>query len=343
MIISIFLPNLGCNKIPCVFCNQVLASDTDSNEDINLIKLQISKTIYEHLTKAENIDYPIEVAIYGATFTALDFGLQKEIIRHIQSCLTTVTNKNHNDNLYIRVSTRPDYIVKEQILDLKIRFNLKTVELGVQSMDDNVLFLSNRGHTREDVVRATKILKEFDIDFSCHHMLGLPGSNELLDINTARDISKLRPKYVRIHPTLILKNTLLEKMYLSGEYRPLKLEEAISLTEKIINIYNYEKIQVIRVGLRPTESLLNSIVAGPWHPAFRDLVEGKILLNKASRELENHKGKNSIQISISPNDEGTLRGKDNSNIKYLQNFFNISNIELVKDEKVKRGTLEVSK
>lgn len=342
MIISIFLPHLGCKKIPCVFCNQAVASNTELLEDINSIKNYISQTIKEHIEKAGNVDYPIEVAIYGATFTALDFDLQKEILKHIQSCLTAITNKNHSDNLYIRVSTRPDYIIKEQILDLKIRFNLKTVELGVQSMDDNVLFLSNRGHTREETVKAAKILREFDIDFSCHQMLGLPGSNELIDINTARDISKLRAKYVRIHPTLVLRGTLLEKMFLSGEYRPLKLEEAILLTEKIINIYNYEKVQVIRVGLRPTETLLNSIVAGPWHPAFRDIVEGKILINKASRELEHFKGKESIQLYICPNDEGSLRGKDNSNIKYLQNLFNISNIELIKDEKISRGTVEVN-
>lgn len=340
MIVPIFLTGLGCQKEPCIFCNQEITTSKEAVATEEFIKRRIEETLKEYLS-GKNIDYPVEVALYGSSFTVLSFSYQKEILKFIQETFEKITEKDCKTNLKIRVATRPDNIKKEELLDLKIRFNLYLIELGVQSMNDDVLFLANRGHTKNDVIKAAKDIKKIGIDLSCHQMIGLPGSNAKIDIATAREIAKLKPKYVRIHPTLVLKGTMLERMYLSGKYTPLSLEEAINVTEKVLGIYRNDNIGVIRVSLHPAEFLEKNIVAGPWHPAFRELVEGRYIMNMAKSKLSKYRNQK-VQLSIDPKDETYIRGKDNSNLNSMINEFELEDVVIVKDPKINRGTIAVS-
>jgi len=201
--------------------------------------------------------------------------------------------------------------------------------------------MSNRGHTKQDVVRATRDLTKIGLVFSCHQMIGLPGATVSDDLETTVEIVKLKPKYVRIHPTLVLKGTELECMYNRGEYKPLDLDEAVNTTEKAVRLYRSAGILVIRVGVHPSELLKESIVAGPWHPAFRELVESRYLMREASTELALYEGQR-VQLHISPQDETYVRGENNSNYNNLLDLFKLKDIVIVKDPKKPRGTISVS-
>lgn len=342
MIIPIFLTGLGCSKTSCVFCDQEIASSRSFISDDESIKARIEETIAQHIVPlGDSIQYPVEVAFYGSSFTMLDFAYQKELLKFVQDTFAKLTGKQSNGNIKIRISTRPDHIKKEELLDLKLRFNLHLVEIGVQSMDDDVLFTAGRGHTRKDSKRAAKDIREIGLDLSCHQMLGLPGADVKSDLESARDIVKLKPKYVRIHPTLVLRGTTLEKMYNNGEYKPLDMELAVNLTEKAVRIYRSVGIGVIRIGVHPSELLVANIMAGPWHPAFRELVEGKYLMNEASSQLTNYKGQ-SVQLNIAPQDETYIRGENNSNYKELLSSFHLKGLEINKDPSIQRGSITVN-
>lgn len=341
MIVPIFLTGLGCSKDPCIFCNQEIATASSNIFSMDEAKERVSATLSLYINGKDDIKYPLEVAFYGASFTALDFAQQKEILKSLQTSFEKITGRAHKDNLKIRISTRPDYIKKEELLDLKLRFNLHTVEIGVQSMVEEVLLMANRGHTRKDVRAAAKAIKDMGLELSCHQMIGLPGSTHEDELQTAKDIIKLKPKFVRLHPTLVLKGTVLEKMFLSGAYTPMTLEEAVDITEQVVHLYRLAGVLVIRIGVHPSELLTENIVAGPWHPAFRELVEGRYLMNEASNQLNGYRGQK-VQITIAPQDETYIRGEDNSNYKSLLESFDLADMVIVKDPKMQRGAISIS-
>lgn len=340
MIIPIFLTGFACNKKPCVFCDQELASSNKKVFSIDSAKTRITETMALYIKDKSELKLPLEVAFYGSSFTALDFSTQKELLTHMQNCFEDITGLTYKGNLNIRISTRPDCIRKEELLDLKLRFNLSTVEIGVQSMIDEVLFMSNRGHTRKDVKDAAKVIKGLGLVLSCHQMIGLPGSNPNYELQTAKDIIKLKPEYVRIHPTLVLKGTELEKMYETGLYNPLGLNEAVNITEKILRLYRQADVAVIRIGIHPSELLLENIVTGPWHPSFRELVEGKYLMNEASQLLTDYRGQE-VALNIAPQDETYIRGENNTNYNELLKSFELKDLELIMDPNTQRGSVSI--
>lgn len=342
MIIPIFLTGLGCSKEACVFCDQEISTARSSVNTDDAVKARIKETITQYLLPmGEDINYPVEIAFYGASFTTLEYAYQKELLKFVQDTFSEITGKPTNGNMKIRISTRPDHIKKEELLDMKLRFNLYLVELGVQSMKDEVLLASRRGHTRRDIKRAAKDVKEIGLDLSCHQMLGLPGSDVNADIETAKDIVKLKPKYVRIHPTLVLKGTPLEKMYKDGEYKPLSLDAAVGLTENVVRIYREAGIGIIRIGLHPSDFLVDNIVAGPWHPAFRELVEGHYLVNEAASQLTFYRGQ-SVELNIAPQDETYIRGENNNNYNKLKSLYDLKDLSIIKDTNIQRGTIKVT-
>ena len=180
----------------------------------------------------------------------------------------------------IRISTRPDYITVEGLALLK-RYGVETVELGVQSMSDEVLRLSGRGHTAEDTSRAVTLLKKYGFRVGLQLMPGLPGDSAETILYTAVRAVELRPDFVRIYPTVVVKDTPLEKMYLNAMYRPWPLNEMVKICRGIVSLFNAENIPLIRLGLQHTETLEQNIVAGPYHPSFRELVKGRQALKEA--------------------------------------------------------------
>jgi len=243
----------------------------------------------------------------------------------------------------IRLSTRPDTVTEDKLNLLK-DFNVTTVELGVQSMNDQVLKLCQRGHTAADTVRAVTLLKEAGFEVGLQIMPGLPDETESVSLETGRRVAKLSPDFVRIYPTLVIKNSLLEDWYYEGLYKPLELREAIEITKRLYLLFISLDIPVIRMGLQPTDELWQkeNVIAGPFHPAFGHLVHSAIFLDKATRSIQREKGlPRSITLLVNPAHISRLRGHKNENIKRLKHTFNLEQIQVVADPKVHKGDVEV--
>ena len=296
-IIPIFIPHYGCPN-DCVFCNQrkITGMSTDiSNSDVE-------KTILEYLSYFKRKDN-IEVAFYGGSFTAIPIEEQTEFLKVAYSF------KKKGLVQYIRLSTRPDAIDKD-ILDNLKKYGVDIIELGVQSLDPEVLRLSNRGHDALCVYESAKLIKDYGLSLGLQQMVGLPGDNLEKSLYTAREFVKLKPYCVRIYPTLVIKETALYKNLKNGSYKALELEDSLKYVADILNIYYKNNINVIRVGLQPTENINfnKDVVAGAFHPAYRQLVESYYFKNalinyfKESNNLADElvllaKGKNISNIS----------------------------------------------
>jgi len=203
----------------------------------------------------------------------------------------------------IRLSTRPDYIDDNILRNLK-QHGVSIIELGVQSMDKEVLSLSNRGHSTEDVYKASELIKEYGISLGLQMMVGLPGDNEYKDINTAVKFVRIKPHMVRIYPALVIKDTYMEYMYRKKIYTPLSLEDSVDICSKLYLIFEKADIKIIRIGLQPTESIHpdRDLVAGPFHPSFRELVESKILNDMLKYLYKKYNSKTQL-ITISINEK----------------------------------------
>ena len=276
--IPVFISHFGCPN-SCVFCNQrkINGRETDvSCEDLKNIIEEYLETLPEEAIK--------EVAFFGGTFTGISMQLQEEYLKVVAPYLAVKKVQG------IRLSTRPDYIDPEKIKLLK-KYGVTTIELGVQSLDPEVLKQSKRWYEIEKVYNAVKLIKEAGIKVGTQVMIGLPGASYESDIETARAVVDLKPDLTRIYPTLVIKDTEMAEMFLNGEYDPLSLDEAIRRTKKIYSLFELSNINIVRVGLQPSDDLRaeGNVLSGPFHPAFRELVEGEIyfeFLNKI-KEIEN--------------------------------------------------------
>jgi histone acetyltransferase (RNA polymerase elongator complex component) len=172
----------------------------------------------------------------------------------------------------LRLSTRPDYIDREIIAFVK-EYGATTIELGVQSMVDEVLKLSGRGHTASQTTEACRLLKGSGIKTGVQFMPGLPGDTRESVIKTVHEVIRLAPEFVRVYPSLVLKDTPLHRMYLAGDYRPWTLDEMVEVCVEVKRLLDDAGVPIIRMGLQTTDELMESIVAGPFHPSFRQLVE----------------------------------------------------------------------
>ena len=300
-IIPIFVPHYGCPH-QCVFCNQVAIT---GKENDRIDGEYVKKTIEEYLKTLPTEGTVIEVSFFGGTFTAIPELHQKELLEVAKAY------KDNNKIQYIRLSTRPDYI-DERILDYLKYYTVDIIELGVQSMDKDVLLKSGRGHSPEDVVKATNLIKAYGFTLGIQIMVGLPGDTFDKDIYTTNAIINLKPSLCRIYPTLVVKDTMLENMYNQGTFIPYTLEEAINISKILYIMLLNSGITVIRIGLQPTAEINegSDLVAGPFHPSFRELVEGSIF-NDVILYIINTYFQNSvrIEIGINPKDISKLYAK----------------------------------
>lgn len=307
--IPIFISHFGCPN-DCVFCNQkkINGRETDITvEDIKNIIEEHLKTLPKKSNK--------EVAFFGGTFTGISKQLQKKYLSTVSKYI------NSGEISGIRLSTRPDYIDENTIALLK-EYGVKTVELGVQSLDEEVLLKTNRFYSIKKVYRAVELLKRANIKIGIQLMLGLPGSTEESDYQSAVKTVCLKPDMVRIYPTLVIKETELKKMYETGEYKPLSLSESVKRCKKIYALLEYNDINIIRVGLQPTEELNDNenVLGGPFHPAFRELVVGEIYFDflKTRFELEEN-----IEIVCNEKNISKIIGINSINRKRLKQNFKI--------------------
>lgn len=263
--------------------------------------------------KISSKDY--EIAFFGGSFTAID--------RDYMLSLLNATVPYIDSFKGIRISTRPDYIDDEILLLLK-KYNVTTIELGAQSMDDEVLSSNKRGHTADDVREASKLIKKYGFNLGLQMMTGLYKSDFDKDLHTADEFIKLNPDCVRIYPTIVMKDTELETLYNEGLYKTSTLFESVDLCSKIILKFYNNNIDVIRVGLHYSDSLKENDVAENYHPAFKELCESKIFLNKIIDELKNIDNKD-VMVYVNPKSLSKAVGQHKCNYNELKDMgYNIT-------------------
>jgi len=271
--LPIFIPHRGCSH-DCVFCNQrkITGVDTDITPDY------VRHLIKEFISTIDKENSSVEIAFFGGSFTGLEKETQKAFLGVAAEFFPRVSG--------VRLSTRPDYISPEIIKLLK-EYNVTTVELGVQSSDDMVLSLNNRGHDFSDVIYASGLIKDSGISLGHQMMLGMYGSDAEKDMKTVRDIIALKPDCVRIYPVVTLKGTALETLYKDGKYVPYSIWEAAELAKSAVLKFRENDIDVIRVGLHSSDELEEDggVVAGPYHQAFGELVESLIYREKIEEKI----------------------------------------------------------
>ncbi len=308
-IVPIFVPHKGC-PYNCIFCNQ----NRITGQVKDLTSKDIDNIIKSCLETIKVGGANVEIAFFGGSFTAIPV--------EEQNIYLSVANKylRNGDINAIRLSTRPDYINKDILLNLK-KYGASIVELGVQTMDEEVLKNSGRGHEISDTINAVKLLKEEGFIVGTQLMVGLPGDNKDKCLDTARKIVELKPDFSRIYPSLVIKDTYMEKMYEMDKYIPLRLEEAVDICKDMLIILESNSIYVIRIGLQPTVEIQpgKSIVAGPYHPSFRQLVDSEIYKDMIISVLDscNSGLYSDVYIYFNPLDYSNVIGQKKSNLHFL--------------------------
>ncbi|MDD7306403.1 MAG: radical SAM protein [Peptoniphilaceae bacterium] len=321
-IIPIFIPFLGCPH-DCVFCNQVkITNYKDSFSKENTIK-QIEK----YLSYFPKNDNEKELAFFGGSFTGLDTDVMKSYL----DIAYEYKKKGIIDR--IRLSTRPDYI-NNSILDILKSYQVDIIELGIQSMDDEVLTFNERGHSAKDSLKASKLIKEYGISLGHQIMPGLYKDTYEKSIKTAIKSANIGPDMVRIYPTLVIRDTKLYSLYENHLYQPLTVDEAVEVSSELYMIYAYKNINIIRIGLQTTENINEGkdVMAGPFHPALRQLVESNIHKSYLEEVILRENIKDFITIHTLPREISIIAGNKGSNKKYFYDKYGIK-LKFVDDGK----------
>lgn len=304
-VIPVFVPHLGCRH-ECVFCNQRRISGSEKAATAATVKQAIEQSAALPRSGAKR-----QLAFYGGSFTAIEPERQEELL----GAAAEAIGKGEIDA--IRLSTRPDAIDETVLARLK-RFGVETVELGAQSMDGEVLRLSGRGHTAEDVVRSSEAVKAAGFRLILQMMTGLPGDSAEKDIETAKKLITLRPDGVRIYPTVIVRDTALYDLWRAGEYREHTVEDAVAVCAQLMPLFEEANIPVIRLGLNPTEELSQgAAVAGAYHPALGELVRSRILLEKARALLAGTEPGSRVTLGVNAAELSQMIGQKRRNVGVL--------------------------
>lgn len=251
-----------------------------------------------------------EIAFFGGSFTAID----RDYMRSLLDATIPYIDRFRG----IRISTRPDAI-DDEVLTLLKSYKVTSVELGAQSMSDKVLAANGRGHTAEDVRIAARSIQRYDMELGLQMMTGLYQSTDKLDRATAEGFIRLHPATVRIYPTIVMRHTRLGELYQAGLYQPQSLDEAVTLCADLLTLFEENHIKVIRVGLHDTPTLQRDMLAGPYHPAFRELCESRIMLNKAVALLRN-KTQGAYSAAVHPKSRSKMTGNRKANLIALKNL-----------------------
>ena len=321
LVIPFFIPHQGCPHL-CIFCNQrLIASRTFEVKSRSHETARLSDVIQEYLQFKKNRTR-VEVAFFGGNFLGLETSRIVQLLEAVQPWIRQ--GQIHG----IRCSTRPD-TVTSQTLELIRPFGLDTVELGVQSMDDHVLALAERGHTSDDTRNALALLKANGLKTGVQVMIGLPGDDVDGTVRTAHMLADLKPDLARIYPLLVLKGSKLAHWHRSGRYVPLSLAQAIDQTKKMVTIFKRADVSVARIGLQATEMMedANQMIAGPWHPAFGHLVLSALMFDHACAQIdavlscrkrgETSNTKTDMVLQVHPRSLSRLQGDRKTNLERL--------------------------
>ena len=334
-VIPIFVPHLGCPH-DCSFCNQ----NKISGEKNQVTKEDVKKTIEYYLEHIKEPNGNIEVAFFGGSFTGIDEDKQNELLEAAYSYIKAGKISS------IRISTRPDYINKNILKRLK-KYKVKTIELGVQSANDYILKKAERGHTFEDVKKASKLIRWHGFTLGHQMMVGLQDSTKIDEINTAKALIKLKPKMVRIYPVLVIKGTKLAKEYENGTYKPLTVVQAVEVCKELVTMFNRKNIDIIRIGLQNTDEITSpdmensEVLAGPYHPAFRQLVESSLWYDAIVNKIKKLNVKvKEVQVEVNSQDVNNVIGHKKENVEKLKELYDVDLIVKTNNE-IKQGKSKI--
>ena len=318
--IPIFIPELACPN-RCIYCNQRHISG-----QLQAVKPEEIKQIIEQHLATFIRPSEVELAFFGGSFTGID---EKDMLTYLQIVQPYI---EQGEIKSIRISTRPDYI-NEKILDILQQYNVKDIELGAQSLNEEVLAFAKRGHTVRDVENASQLIKSYGFSLGLQMMIGLPLDTVEKSKETAKKILKLGAESTRIYPTLVINNTDLADLYRQNKYKALSLDEAVDWTAEIYKIFSQSSIKILRVGLHPSEALINGteLLAGPFHVSFKELVLTKIWQEKFEKLPVNTK-----TILVNPKEINYAIGYNSKNKQLLQKKFPY--LKFISDSNVELGT-----
>jgi histone acetyltransferase (RNA polymerase elongator complex component) len=326
--VAIFVPNNGCPHT-CSFCSQRSITGKavqPSARDVSMAAETALDSLGTEAAKAE-------IAFFGGSFTAIERSYMLSLLQAAEPYIRAGAFRG------IRLSTRPDAI-NDEILSLLKKFGVTTIELGAQSMDNEVLRANRRGHTAEQVVNASKLIRSYGFSLGLQMMTGLRGDTDEKSLKTAKQFSDLSPDCVRIYPTIVLRGTELGEAYLEGTYKPQSLESAIELCARLLDYFEEKNIPVIRLGLHATPELKRDMLAGPWHPAFRELCESRRFLNKFKAVLQGRKiQQGTISIAINPACVSQAVGHKKENLRQLETLG--YSVRIVPDASVEHGRFKI--
>ena len=317
--IPIFIPHLGCPN-QCIFCNQRFISGTQEFDEgqVDLIINEVLKTV--------NDGDECEIAFFGGSFTGIDRDLMIRLLDKAQSYV------NKGQAVGIRMSTRPDYI-NDEIISILKKYTVSCVELGIQSMNDEVLAYLKRGHTANDTRRAAKLLTEAKIPFGGQMMVGLPSATPSDELYCASEICKLGAVGTRIYPTLVFKNTELEALTKNNEYIPLSIDEAVKRSASVYRIFLENNVACYRIGLCESDNLHveSSFYKGPNSPSIGEMVRSRVFFDYICEKIENAGLNNtdSIVIYCPSGKTSQVVGNKRVNITELKNRFGYKSVKVL--------------
>lgn len=285
--IPVFIPEEACPN-QCVFCNQHRIAGAECAPSVEEVMRKINAHLLTIPAEGE-----VEIGFFGGNFTGIPPAEQQAYLGSVQGFIDSGRVQG------IRLSTRPDYITPE-ILNFLKQFHVTSIELGAQSLDDEVLKLAGRGHTANQVAIASQLIRDHGFNLGLQMMIGLPGDSPEKSMHTAKEIIRLGAVSTRIYPTLVIKNTELEQLYLDGKYTPLTLSEAIEQVADIVPLFVDADVKILRIGLHPSEGLLDrsSLVAGPFEVAFGEMVFSRIWNSKLSNVVYPNGKRNQLIITV---------------------------------------------
>lgn len=334
-IIPIFVPHIDYSK-DCIFCNE----KSISGRTKQVTKDDVRKKIEEHL-KNINENSKIEVAFFGGNFTGIDIELQKQLLDVVYEYIQAGKINS------IRITAKPNHINKE-ILKMLKQYKVKTIELEAESTNNFVLEKAGINHTFEDLKRASKIIRRYRFDLGYQMMIGLPESTKQDDINTAKQLIKLRPKMVRIYPVLVMKGTKLEDEYKENKYKPLTIVQAVEICKEIVKLFTAKKIEVTEIGNQITDIMEvstdkeNEVIEGPFHLAFRQLVESSLWYEAIVEKIKKLNVKVlQVEVIVNSIDVNNVIGYKNENIIKLKETYDVDLI-VTPDDNIKQGKSKIN-
>ena len=319
-IIPVFVPHLGCPH-DCVFCNQRRITGQLKPATAEMVRRAVREA-----RKVGRTGVKRQLAFYGGSFTAIPLKQQTELLEAAKAAM----DAGEIDG--IRLSTRPDAI-SEEIASRLRTYGVDTVELGAQSMDDEVLRLSGRGHSAADVDKASQIVKAAGLSLILQMMTGLPGDRDEKSIETAKKLIALRPDGVRIYPTVIVRDTALYELWQRGAYREHSVEDAVRVCARLLPLFEAARIPVIRLGLNPTEELSAvAAVAGAYHPALGELVKSRVYFEEAVDLLRDVEPGSRVVLAVAPEKLSQMLGQRRENVRLLTERFSLKELKVITDQ-----------